>query len=224
MTGVDLSDPLPIHFYERALDGQPIGVQFEDGTYTPLLSDLWSKPRLGDDSVVERCRGATLDVGCGPGRLTHALNLAGVKALGIDISSHAVRLARNRGAAALQQDVFAVAPQLGRWQHVLLIDGNIGISGDATALLERCRELLWPGGSVIVEAGPPGIGSQPLVVRLVCGDRPSHPFRWLISDANAIIAVGSGIGLVTTDEWAVGGRWFVELGLPGVPTVGTAGI
>lgn len=210
MTGVDLSD-LPIHFYERALDGQPIAVQLEDGTHAPLAAEIWSKPRPGDDTVVRRCTGATLDVGCGAGRFAQALQAAGVPAVGIDISARAVFLSRLRGSAALHRDVFAQAPDLGLWQHVLLMDGNIGISGDAAALLTRSMDLLHPTGTIIVEAEPPGTGCQKMLVRLVHGATPSRPFRWLISDADAIVAVGAEVGLVPADTWAAGGRWFVEL-------------
>ena len=223
MTGVDLSDPLPIHLYERALDGQRVTVQLEDGTDVPLAAEMWGKARLGDDSVIERCHGATLDVGCGVGRMTVALAAAGVTAVGIDISSHAVHLSRRRGAAALQQDVFERSPDIGRWQHVLLIDGNIGISGDAAALLERCKDLVCEGGTVIVEAGAPGTGIQTLLVRLVHGDAPSRPFNWLISDARSIKAIGASVGLVPTGEWAVSGRWFVELSSPIASPMSLAG-
>jgi SAM-dependent methyltransferase len=211
MTSVQLSDTLPLHFYERALAGHRVSVKFEDGTHAPLAAEIWSEPRPGDGSVVGRCHGATLDVGCGSGRLTQALAGAGVPALGIDISPHAVRLARRRGVDALRQDVFAPSWGCGRWSHVLLMDGNVGIGGDAAALLRRCRELLCDGGSVIVEASAPGTGSRRLLVQLVHAGRSSRPFRWLIADANGIRSVAADVGLISTSEWAVGGRWFIEL-------------
>ncbi|MEU8662357.1 class I SAM-dependent methyltransferase, partial [Actinoplanes philippinensis] len=105
----------------------------------------------GDATLLERCTGPTLDVGCGPGRLTGALTEAGRPALGIDISAAAVRLARERGAVALQRDVFDPVPGTGRWRHLLLADGNIGIGGDPHRLLLRCGELLGPGGRLHAE-------------------------------------------------------------------------
>jgi SAM-dependent methyltransferase len=211
MTAIDVSDPLPVELYERALAGQAVGVQLEDGTRVSLTTGMWSRPRPGDDSVIDRCRGATLDVGCGSGRFTQALLQVGVPALGIDVSPHAVRLTRGRGAAALHQDVFDRRSTLGRWQHVLLTDGNIGIGGDADALLRRCRELVCPGGSVLVEVAAPGTGCRTVMVRLVHAHRPSRPFRWSVSDGPGIKAIGAGVGLVAADEWMAGGRWFVEL-------------
>ncbi|HEX4428535.1 MAG TPA: class I SAM-dependent methyltransferase [Frankiaceae bacterium] len=214
MTSLQLSDTLPIHLYERALAGHPVGVQLEDGTHAPLTADVWSRPRPGDGSVVSRCHGATLDVGCGSGRFTEAVAAAGLAALGIDISPHAVRLARRRGVQARQRDVFAQAPSLGRWKHVLLMDGNIGIGGDPGHLLQRCRELLARDGTVLVETGPPGTGSRGLLVRLVHAGASSRPFRWHVSDANGIRSVAAAMGLRATDEWTAGGRWFLELSPP----------
>ncbi len=46
---------------------------------------------------VDPCSGPTLDLGCGPGRLVHALLLRGVDALGVDTSRAALGLAKARG-------------------------------------------------------------------------------------------------------------------------------
>jgi len=105
----------------------------------------------GDRDLLERCSGPTLDVGCGPGRLTVALLGRGVPSLGVDISSEAVELARRRGAAVLHRDVFDRLPREGGWRHVLLADGNVGIGGDPVRLLDRCRRLLVTGGTVLLD-------------------------------------------------------------------------
>ena len=58
----------------------------------------WNRDHLdGDQALLDRCQGPTLDVGCGPGRLSTALLGRGVPTLGIDISRQAVALARLRG-------------------------------------------------------------------------------------------------------------------------------
>ncbi|HEX5199142.1 MAG TPA: methyltransferase domain-containing protein [Actinoplanes sp.] len=132
----------------------------------------WSQDHLpGDEALLARCDGPTLDVGCGPGRLAGSLARRGCPALGIDISDVAVRLARRRGATALRRDVFGPLPGAGRWQHVLLADGNIGIGGDPARLLRRCRRLLAPHGRLHVEAAAPGTAgwSGPAVVTPVSG-------------------------------------------------------
>src|SRR5438874_160922 len=100
------------------------------GSRVILDVERWRVPRTGDDTVVRRCSGPTLDVGCGPGRIAHAIAAAGVPALGIDISSRMVNEARARGAAALRRDIFDDLPGVGRWHHAVLLDGNIGIAAD----------------------------------------------------------------------------------------------
>jgi SAM-dependent methyltransferase len=167
--------------------------------------------RPGDDSVLARCVGPTLDVGCGPGRVTAALTRTGHNALGIDISAEAVRQARGRGAAALRADVFGPVPNAGGWQRVLLADGNIGIGGDPVALLKRCLDLMGPRGGVLVEVAPPGDRSWIGHVRLRYAQRQSAPFPWASVSADDIAAVAERAGLSVHDRWTEGQRWFVHL-------------
>ncbi|RKR13738.1 class I SAM-dependent methyltransferase [Arthrobacter oryzae] len=102
-------------------------------------------------SLLQSLRGPVLDVGCGPGRLLAAARTLGLAALGIDTSAGAVGLARDRGARALEQSIFAPVPQSGHWQSVILLDGNIGIGGNVGALLGRCRQLIALTGTLLVE-------------------------------------------------------------------------
>ncbi|MFJ2081113.1 class I SAM-dependent methyltransferase [Micromonospora chokoriensis] len=167
-------------------------------------------------SLVTRCTGPTLDLGCGPGRLTLALTRAGLTAVGVDISAQAVRLTRARGAIALQRDVFAPLPAEGRWAHVLLIDGNIGIGGDPLTLLGRCHDLLRPGGTVLVELEPPGPGlwrghAQLAIKSAGGGSRLGPPFRWARLDTMAVIGVASAAGLTVREVFRRDCRWFGEL-------------
>ena len=83
------------------------------------------------------CTGPTIDLGCGPGRLVARLVERGVPALGVDQSATAVGLARRSGAPALRRDVFEPLPGTGRWQTVLLADGNVGLGGDPWRVLRR---------------------------------------------------------------------------------------
>ncbi len=111
----------------------------------------WSRDADAVDlQLVDACTGPTLDVGCGPGRLTAALARRGTPALGIDVCAEAVSQARLRGAAALRRDVFDPVPGEGRWHWVLLADGNIGIEG-------RPGAPALPGGRA-GRAGGPGAG------------------------------------------------------------------
>jgi SAM-dependent methyltransferase len=187
----------------------------------------WCRPHLpGDAGLLARCAGTTLDVGCGPGRLTAALHRAGVPALGIDLSRVAVRLARRRGATALRRDVFGPVP--GRWRHVLLADGNIGIGGDPASLLRRCRALLTDGGRIHAELTAPGsrTWAGPATLRAAGGDAAWRPaggeaalrpaggeaaFRWAEVAADQVADVAGPAGLRVAETWTEAGRWFTTL-------------
>ena len=167
----------------------------------------WCRPHLpGDAGLLARCDGPTLDVGCGPGRLTGALHRGGRAALGIDVSAAAVRLARRNGAVAERWDVFRPLP--GSWQHVLLADGNIGIGGDPAALLSRCRDLTADGGRVHVELATPGTRSWAGTASLGEG---RAPLRWAVLSVDDLARVAAAAALRTLGIWEEAGRWFATL-------------
>jgi SAM-dependent methyltransferase len=195
--------------YEHALAGQTRPeIEHTDGSRTPLRVDDWLNIRPGDASLVERCQGATLDVGSGPGRLTVALAERGIPALGIDVTPYAVQLARTAGALALLRDVFGHVPGAGRWMTVLLADGNIGIGGDPVALLHRVAELLTPLGQALVEVQPPGEALRKERVRLRQGEQASPWFAWAYVGADQIAELAVEAGLAMVESWSVDGRWF----------------
>lgn len=189
----------------------------------------WCRPYLpGDAGLLARCGGPTLDVGCGPGRLTAVLNRLGCPALGIDISAAAVRLARLRGATALRRDVFGSLPGHGRWRNVLLADGNIGIGGDPAVLLRRCRALLDRDGRLHVELARPGARSWAGEAVLSTAEGSGRgatghaepppdpagdaaPLRWAVvaADDLAPLAAAAAMRMLTT--WTEAGRWFATL-------------
>jgi SAM-dependent methyltransferase len=165
----------------------------------------------GDHGMLDRCTGPTLDVGCGPGRLTAALARRGVPALGIDVSATAVRLARARGARAVVHDVFAALPDRPRWRHALLADGNIGIGGDPARLLGRCRDLLESGGTVVAEVEAPGVRGWSGPVSLTDTQRTSAAFPWAFVGADELGTLAARTGLRLADTWTEEGRWFACL-------------
>lgn len=164
-----------------------------------------------DRRVLARAAGPVLDVGCGPGRHVRELARRGVRALGLDVSATAVAVARGRGAAAVEGDVFGPRIAAARWRTVLLLDGNIGIGGDPVALLVRVRQLLAPGGAVLAELDPPGTPSGPVRLRLDDGRRTSAPFRWARVAADAADGFAAAAGLGVADVWSDTGRWFARL-------------
>jgi SAM-dependent methyltransferase len=148
-----------------------------------------------DRWLLDACAGPTIDLGCGPGRLVAALTERGVPTLGVDSSEMAVRLCAQRGAVALRRDLFGELPGEGRWHHVLLADGNVGIGGDPVALLRRVRRLLDPGGSALVELNRRG-GLWRGPARLVAADGSSGGwFPWAQVGLDAIADVATAAGL-----------------------------
>lgn len=184
-----------------------------DGREHRVDAAAWCRAaRPGDRGLLERCTGATLDVGCGPGRLTGALLRRGRPVLGIDVSAAAVRLTRARGAPALRRDVFAPVPGHGRWEHLLLADGNLGIGGDPAALLRRCRDLLAAHGRLHTEVEPPGTGnwSGPATLHDGAGSSGA-PLRWAQVAADDLAPLAHAAGLHIRTSWTEAGRWFTTL-------------
>lgn len=204
-----------------ALDAAFVGVPCEliraDGRRGPLPVGRWAaEPDATDRSLLlEPCGGPTLDIGCGPGRLTAALGVRGVPAMGIDVSGVAVLSTQARGAAALRRDVFDHVPAAGRWRHVLLADGNIGIGADPVRLLRRAGELLGPAGTMLVELARPGFGVRCEEIRLRVGEWVTAAFAWAWVGADAIgsLAVAAGLGVL--DLASGDGRWVATLAASG---------
>jgi SAM-dependent methyltransferase len=198
--------------FASALRGSPCEVLGLGAEPRPLPVGDWTRPvDSSDRALLAECRGETLDVGCGPGRMTRALAERGHAVLGIDVVPQAIRMTRERGAAALLRDVFEEVPGEGRWATVLLADGNIGIGGDPRALLARVCALLAPGGRVVADLAPPGTGVVTRRVRLQTPMLRSRPFSWSLVGADAIGTVAIAAGLSVTALQAPGDRWFAVL-------------
>ncbi|TDD63796.1 methyltransferase domain-containing protein [Actinomadura rubrisoli] len=198
--------------YEEALQGGlPVEIEHADGRRRPLPVQDWLALRPGDAGLLGRCRGATLDVGSGPGRLTVALAQRGLPVLGIDVAPYAVALTVAAGGPALCRDVFGRVPGTGRWGTVLLADGNIGIGGDPRALLRRVLRLLAPGGRVLVEVDPPGGGARTEPLRLRSDRSVGEWFAWAHVPADAAAGLAAASGAAMDEFWEEAGRWFVAL-------------
>jgi SAM-dependent methyltransferase len=188
---------------ELVRDGQP------DRTVTP--ADWCGGLRPGDQGLLSRCTGPTLDVGCGPGRLTAALATRGRAALGVDTSAEAVRQARRRGAPVHHGCVFSPVPGEGTWRFVLLADGNIGIGGDPYRLLSRCRDLLGTGGDVIVELDLPGTLSWQGIAVLRYDGRTGPSFPWAAVSVDDLSALAEDVQLSVVERWTEADRCFARL-------------
>ncbi|MEV5831768.1 SAM-dependent methyltransferase [Spirillospora sp. NPDC052242] len=198
--------------YEEALRGSgPVEIEHADGSRRPLPLRDWLRLRPGDGGLLDRCAGATLDVGSGPGRLTVALARRSVPVLGIDLAPAAVALTAAAGGPALCRDVFGHVPGAGRWRTVLLADGNIGIGGDPAALLRRALALAAPGGRVLAEVEPPGAASGTEPLRLRSGGAIGEWFPWARVAAGDAAALAAACAAAVTETWEEAGRWFVTV-------------
>ncbi|MFJ4699582.1 MULTISPECIES: methyltransferase domain-containing protein [unclassified Streptomyces] len=191
----------------------PLYLHREDGTRHPLDIERWcAAPDAADRTVIERCRGSVLDIGCGPGRFLVALAERRLTALGIDANPHAVARAVRAGGGALCRSVFAPLPGTGSWHTALLVDGNIGIGGDPPRLLRRTAELVRPGGTLLVETAAHALDER-LSVRVGDG-RGVHgtAFPWARLGSTALLRHAEETGAwAKAGEWEAGGRRFVAL-------------
>ncbi|MHA0285479.1 methyltransferase domain-containing protein [Mycobacterium sp. C3-094] len=196
--------------YDRALTGERCWVRRDDGRVSRLPVHNWLGGRHADDrfdtAVVDMCEGPTIDLGCGPGRLVSYLVQRGVPALGVDLSPTAVRLARSSGAPALHRDLFEPLPGTGRWQTVLLADGNIGLGGDPARVLRRAAELLRSGGRCLAEFDSAAIGIDVGWVRLESSSTIGPWFKWASVGIDSMPALAAEVGLAVAGIRHIGTR------------------
>ncbi|MBW8792035.1 MAG: class I SAM-dependent methyltransferase [Streptomyces sp.] len=201
--------------YEAALrSAAPLRLRTHVGELVHLDVGRWlGGTDAADTTVLDRCRGPVLDVGCGPGRFVAALTARGVPALGVDIAEGAVALTRRAGHPALLRDVFGDVPGAGRWPTVLVMDGNVGIGGDPVRLLTRLVGLLAASGRLIVEAHPDPARDEQLQVRFaVDGGRPTGPeFGWAQVGIDALAGYATAARARVVETWTAGGRPFAVI-------------
>ncbi len=206
MNGTAVADIRP---FDAALRGAVCVLELADGERLELPVSRWhDAPDAFDRLLLSRCAGRTLDIGCGPGRLTAALAGQGLPALGVDVSRVAVELTRLRGGRAIRCDVFGDVPGAGRWDRVLLADGNIGIGGDPVAMLRRVAQFLTGGGTALVELDAPGTGVRTGPARLA---GQAGWFPWARAGVDAAHELTRRTGLTVRSVTCLDGRWCAEL-------------
>lgn len=207
--GNALRDPGRTVYLRGSDDPSPSAARLE-------IERFLARADAGDAAALQAATGPVLDIGCGPGRFVHAAIMAGHLTLGIDISATAVQIAQEHGLPVLRRSVFQDLPGEGTWGTALLIDGNIGIGGDPTALLRRCAELIRDDdGRVMVETHPdPRRDAAFLAVLVDDLDRESLPFPWAEVGGRALRRHAASAGLVQTRVWSSHGRSFAEYARP----------
>lgn len=200
--------------YEQALrDRGPLGLRTSSGQRVELdMARYLADADAADRTVLERCVGPVLDVGCGPGRIVGALTESGVSALGVDIADAAVEFTLQRGALALARDIFSRLPGEGRWRTVLVMDGNCGIGGDVPALLRRLVELTSDDGIMIIEAATTVSGTDDVLTASFSTDGEDGPtFPWAIASADVLQRYAEQAGLALVQRWSHSERDFLML-------------
>ncbi|MEP6624238.1 MAG: SAM-dependent methyltransferase [Acidimicrobiia bacterium] len=185
----------------------------ESGRALHAPADRWfAAVEPADERALADVRGPVIDIGCGPGRHVLALTERGIPTLGIDITDRALFHARARNVPVLSRCVFDPLPGVGRWRSALLLDGNLGIGGNPLLLLQRVREILAPGGEVLVEINPPGQAVERRRVRFEIDDTIGPWFDWASVDHDGLPAVAVAAGLTIRRAWCDEARWFAWLG------------
>lgn len=198
--------------FADALRGVPCRVVGLDESSPLLPAQRWSADaNSSDHALLRRCVGATVDIGCGAGRMTQALMAQGLAVLGVDVVAEAVEQTRARGAFALQRDVFKTLPGESRWDTALLADANIGIGGDPHRLLRRAAELLATDGRLVVDLAVPGGPVTTYRLGLEVNGVLSRRFPWAVVPADQIEALAVAASLRVIEVVNDQGRWFAQL-------------
>jgi SAM-dependent methyltransferase len=184
----------------------------EDGRILELDVRRWMAPADPvDESLLDRARGAVLDVGCGPGRHVQSLMRRGIPALGIDTSPSAVALARRRGANVDECSIFDEVPAVGTWGSALLLDGSIGIGGDPEALLKRVGQVVAARARLLVETGHPNEPTETLDVCVETATKSGPWFRWSLVSHVDMGRLARTSGFRLTSAWEKDDRYFAQL-------------
>jgi len=172
----------------------------------------WSRGADAADLSTILDASSVLDIGCGPARMVRAAVDRGLGALGVDVSVTAVAMAVDAGLPVVAGSVFDALPGEGTWDVALLLDGNIGIGGDPTALVARASSVVAPSGSVVVETAADPAADVAYDAQVVDEQgRASATFPWAEVGREALGRHAAAAGLRVSQTWSVGRRTFCRL-------------
>ena len=133
---------------------------FEDGVIDELpLSELFRLDGFSDieQTALVHCSGRVLDVGSAGGAAALELQTRGLEVAALDQHDGAVRVLRRRGVQDVRVgSVLDDGWRLGTeyWDTLLFVMNGLGLCGDLLGLrhlLDRCAEILAPGGSIFAD-------------------------------------------------------------------------
>ena len=154
------ADPMGAAIYDYHFNGSADTLivhssMFEDDEIP--VPDLFRRyedmPEL-EKIALEEAEGRMLDVGAGSGCHSLALKRMGKEAVAIDISGLSVEVMKHRGVDARQVNLYDEAFSE-RFDTVLMLMNGTGIIGtldNMPAFFTRIRQLLSPGGSLIIDS------------------------------------------------------------------------
>ncbi len=160
----------------------------------PKLRRLW---RDRYRSIAKRCRGRTVELGCGRGELTKLIHDRGHGVVGVDKNAKKIAIARASYPEVefLMSDILSVDLPDGGFETAVLAEVLEHVSGDVgDAMLDKAWRLLGPNGRLIVSVPNEDCIPHPNHLRefdrrgleslLGAYGRPractDQPFKWLL--------------------------------------------
>jgi SAM-dependent methyltransferase len=118
--------------------------------------------------------GRLLDVGCGHGLLLDEARRAGWKPVGLELSTHAAAYARDHLGAEVHEVAFEdFDPGSACFEAILIVDVFEHLA-DPLAALDRCVDLLVPGGLLCLVTPDPSSPTARIAGRRWWGYVPAH--------------------------------------------------
>lgn len=153
-------DPMGAAIYDFHKNGtadvlRVFSSQFEEDEIpvADLFREYDDMPEL-ERIALDEASGEILDVGAGSGCHSVALMKMGKSAVAIDISPLSVEVMKERGVDALQVNLYDESFDR-KFDTVLLLMNGTGIIGNLDNMpvfFERMKQLLKPGGSILIDS------------------------------------------------------------------------
>ena len=184
----------------------------EDTLPIPYLFRSFADMPKIEQMALKMASGKVLDVGCGSGSHSLWLQNKGYQVKGIDISSGAVQVSKNRGVKNVE--LCPLLEECGAYDTVLILMNGTGIFEDLSKLtryLLHLKRLLKPKGQVLLDSSD--------IIYMFCEDDGSswmnlskdyygelsynlsykgeieNPFKWLYLDFERLRSACLSIGL-----------------------------
>lgn len=153
-------DPMGAAIYDYHKNGtadvlRVFSSQFEEDEIpvADLFREYDDMPEL-EKIALDEASGEILDVGAGSGCHSVALMKMGKSAVAIDISPLSIEVMKERGVDALQVNLYDESFDR-KFDTVLMLMNGTGIIGsldNMPAFFERMKQILKPGGSILIDS------------------------------------------------------------------------